>query len=364
MMIGILGGGQLGRMLALAGIPLGMRFRFLDPDPDCPARGLGEFIHAPYDDEKALEKLVKGVSVVTYEFENVPAAVARWLTEHTSVHPPESALATAQDRIAEKALFTSLDIPTPPHRAVDTIDDLKQAVATLGIPCVLKTRRLGYDGKGQAVIRADSDITRAWTAVGGARAKQANLILEAFIPFQRELSMIGVRARDGATAFYPPIENIHASGILARSTCPTPQGRSVSGALQQAVGAIMQKLNYVGVLTVEFFDLGNGEILANEMAPRVHNSGHWTIEGAECSQFENHLRAIANLPLGSTTVRGQSIMLNIIGAPPKTPGLLALPGLHLHMYGKSPRPGRKLGHATICDNPRSAEAATALLRNC
>jgi 5-(carboxyamino)imidazole ribonucleotide synthase len=365
MIIGILGGGQLGRMLALAGIPLGMRFRFLDPDPDCPSRHLGEFIQAQYDDEHALARFVKGADVVTYEFENVPAKAARWLTDHIPVFPPEGALATAQDRLAEKSLFTQLGIATPPHRPVDTLDDLLAAADALGIPCILKTRRMGYDGKGQFVIRVDDGVLKAWNTIGRGRGDCADLILEAFIPFQRELSMIGVRARDGATAFYPPIENVHANGILARSTAPAPHcDANTRQALEHAVGAIMQRLDYVGVLTVEFFDLGNGRILANEMAPRVHNSGHWTIEGAESSQFENHLRAVAGLPLGSTAARGQSIMLNIIGAQPDTTRLLSLPGTHLHMYGKSPRPGRKLGHITVCDNPKTAESAAALLHNC
>jgi 5-(carboxyamino)imidazole ribonucleotide synthase len=368
--VGILGGGQLGRMLALAGYPLGLRSRFLDPDPACPAAHLGELVVGAYDDEAALERFARGVSVATYEFENVPSRTARWLTEHVPVHPPEHALATAQDRLAEKTCFRDLGIPTPAFEPVSTLAELHSAAARLGLPAVLKTRRFGYDGKGQAVLRDPADIAPAWSALGGSRLPTADLILEAFVPFARELSVIGVRAVGGTSAFYPPIENVHASGILARSTAPAPGvSPALAAALTDATRTVMDHLAYVGVLTIEYFDLGDGRFLANEMAPRVHNSGHWSIEGAHCSQFENHLRAVAGLPLGPTAPRGHSVMLNIIGDDPDAPALLALPGAHLHLYAKAPRPGRKLGHVTLCaDSPADAAALAAraaqALRNC
>lgn len=371
MIIGVLGGGQLGRMLALAGMPLGLRFRFLDPDPSCPAAELGDRVVAEYDDELALARFVDGVHAVTYEFENVPAAAAKWLSAHTPVFPPERALATAQDRLNEKTCFRSLGIATPEFAPVDTHAELLAAVERIGLPCVLKTRRFGYDGKGQAVLRTAADVETAWRTLGEPQTKRqprADLILEQFVPFVRELSILGARSRDGSMRFYPPVENRHVRGILSRSVAPAPNAQSVSPILESAAKAVMNALGYVGVLAIEFFDLGNGKLMANEMAPRVHNSGHWSIEGSACSQFENHVRAVAGMPLGSTASRGHSIMLNIIGAEPD-PAVLALDGVHVHMYGKSPRAGRKLGHLTICE-PTSdvalalAHRAESLLRNC
>lgn len=371
MIIGVLGGGQLGRMLALAGIPLGLRFRFLDPDPSCPAAELGDLVVAQYDDELALARFVEGVHAVTYEFENVPAAAAKWLSAHAPVFPPQGALATAQDRLNEKTCFRSLGIATPEFAPVDTRDELLAAVARIGLPSVLKTRRFGYDGKGQAVLRTMADVETAWQTLGQPRAGQqlrADLILEQFVPFARELSILGVRSRDGSMRFYPPVENHHSRGILSRSVAPAPNAQAAASVLQPAAQRVMETLGYVGVLAIEFFDLGNGTFMANEMAPRVHNSGHWTIEGSACSQFENHMRAVAGMPLGSPASRGHSIMLNIIGAEPD-PAILALDGVHVHMYGKSPRAGRKLGHLTICQPTSEAAMALAsraelLLRNC
>lgn len=367
MIIGVLGAGQLGRMLALAGIPLGLRFRFLSPERDCPAADLGEIIVAEYDDEHALASFVRGVHAVTYEFENVPAAAARWLSTHAPIFPPETALATAQDRLTEKACFRSLGIPTPEFAAVDTRDELLAAVNRIGLPSVLKTRRFGYDGKGQAVLRTAADIDAAWRTLGEPRAR-GDLILEQFVPFTRELSIIGVRARDGTMRFYPPVENRHTKGILSWSIAPAPNAAASVAALETAARKVLESLAYVGVLAIEFFDLGNGTLLANEMAPRVHNSGHWTIEGSACSQFENHIRAVAGLPLGSTASRGHSVSLNIIGGEPD-PAVLALDRAHVHKYGKSPRAGRKLGHITICEPTLDAALALAtraeaMLSNC
>ena len=355
MTIGILGGGQLARMLILAGYPLGLSFRVLDPDPDCPAAPLAELIVGEYDDDESLTEFSRGVDVVTYEFENVPAHTAQWLTAHVPVFPPANALATAQDRLSEKRLFRELGIGTPEFEPVDTAEQFRAAVARLGLPCVLKTRRFGYDGKGQFVLRAPDDVDRVWTALGAPRGPEAHLILEAFVPFAREVSMLGVRARDGATAIYPVVENVHSHGILSRSIAPAPGlAPAAQAAYETSARRVLERLDHVGVLAIEFFEMPDGSFLANEMAPRVHNSGHWTIEGAECSQFENHIRAVAGLPLGSTESRGDSVMYNIVGAHPPRAELLAIPGVHLHDYGKSARPSRKLGHVTIC----SANAET------
>jgi 5-(carboxyamino)imidazole ribonucleotide synthase len=340
--VGVLGGGQLGWMLARAGDPLGIRCRFLDPSPEAPAGRAGELVAGAYDDPATLDRFVDGLVLVTYEFENVPVGTARYLAERVPVLPPPPALEVAQDRLAEKRFLESVDIPVPPWRSVGSLGELRDAVADLGCPAVLKTRRLGYDGKGQEVIRESGDVTPAW-----ARFKGAPLVLEAFVRFDRELSIVAVRGRDGTTASYPLVENLHVGGILRRSLAPAPR---VSPALQARAeahaGRVLDALGYVGVLAVELFQVGD-RLLANEIAPRVHNSGHWTIEGAETSQFENHLRAVTGLPLGGTAALGASAMLNLIGALPATDRVLAVPGAHLHLYGKAPRPGRKVGHMTL-----------------
>lgn len=374
MTVGVLGGGQLGQMLALAGGAMGMKFRFLDPDAACPAASVGEvggLEVGAYDDESALAKFVRGVDVVTYEFENVPARTARWLTEHVPVFPPEGALATAQDRIAEKACFNAVGIETAPHAKVDTAEEFRAAVERIGMPCILKTRRFGYDGKGQWVIRTAADCKRAWAeASDGQNGGAADLILEGFVPFVRELSVLGVRGRNGECRFYPPVWNTHERGILARSVAPAPDVSDAQRqAMESATRRVMERLEYVGVLAVEYFDMGRGRFVANEMAPRVHNSGHWTIEGAPCSQFENHLRAVCGLPLGPTDARGSSVMLNVIGGEPDMGELRAMRGVYVHMYGKTARAGRKLGHVTVCAGDAQAAAAIAdcaagSLRNC
>jgi len=349
--IGVLGAGQLGRMLALAGYPLGLEFRFLDPAPDSPSRHLGEFVNARYDDEAALARFVDGVDLVTFEFENVPAHVLAFLEDHVPTAPGREALATGQDRLAEKTLFRELGIETPPFATVDSRADLEEAVARIGLPAVLKTRRLGYDGKGQFVLRSAADLDEAWKTLGGVP-----LILEGFVAFDRELSIIAVRGRNGETAFYPLTENHHEGGILRLSLAPAPRlDPALQATAEEYARRVLDRLGYVGVLAIELFQRG-GDLLANELAPRVHNSGHWTIEGAETSQFENHLRAICGLPLGQTTPRGYSAMLNLIGTTPNPAKVLAVPNAHLHLYGKAPRPGRKLGHVTVrADNEDELE---------
>ncbi len=343
MRVGILGGGQLGRMLALAGLPLGVRCWVLDPSPEAPAREVATHICADYRDPSALEQLAQSVDVITYEFENVPVESAQALAERRSVYPPPRALLVSQDRLNEKTFFQSLGIPTPRFARVDTFEDLCNAAEQIGLPAVLKTRRFGYDGKGQYLIRDRNDIERAWAALGSAP-----LILEEYIAFERELSIIAVRGRDGTCAFYPLVENYHREGILRRSLAPAPRLDEDLQALAESYGKkILEALNYVGTLALELFH--RGEILANEIAPRVHNSGHWTIEGAVTSQFENHIRAILGFPLGTTKARGQCAMFNIIGEIPDCQAILRIPGAHLHLYGKAPRPGRKLGHVTFCE---------------
>ncbi len=341
-MIGILGAGQLGRMLALAGIPLGEQFRFLDPDTNAPARQLGTQIQGAFDDDDSLQRLAAGCSVVTYEFENVPVAAAERLAATIPVYPPPAALRASQDRVDEKTFLNKQGIRTAPWVAVNSQADLVAAIAAIGAPGVLKTRRMGYDGKGQMVLRSVTEVEQAWKKLGGQP-----LIYEGFVSFDRELSCIGVRDRMGNVACYPLIENWHHEGILRLSIAPGPnwndhlQQQAVANAKQ-----VMATLDYVGVLTIEYFQCGK-ELVCNEMAPRVHNSGHWSIEGAVCSQFENHVRAITGLPLGATTVNGAAAMLNLIGDFPDLRRVLNTPGVHLHHYGKEPRPGRKIGHLTV-----------------
>ena len=342
-LVAVLGGGQLGRMLALAGIPLDLAFRFLDPAPDAAAGAVGALVIGALDDETALAELMDGAAVVTYEWEGVPAAGARFVAARGApVLPPPVALDVSQDRLREKELCRRLGIGTPAFVGVDDRPDLERAVKELGTPSVLKTRRGGYDGKGQTVLDKAHDIERAWSELGGVP-----LILEAHVPFERELSVLAVRDRDGATACWPLVENHHSDGILRRSLAPAPGASTrAHDASERLARRLLDELEYVGVLAVELFDV-RGELLVNELAPRVHNSGHWTIEGAETSQFENHLRAILGWPLGSTAARGASAMVNCIGALPDPVDVLTIPGAHLHRYGKTPRPGRKVGHVTI-----------------
>jgi 5-(carboxyamino)imidazole ribonucleotide synthase len=342
MRIGILGGGQLGRMIALAGYPLGVRSTVLDPSFEPCAAEVCSHIRGEFDDYQALYELVKVSDVVTFEFENVPVETARWLADRVPVYPPPRALEVSQERLAEKEFFASLGIPTPSFAAVESRSEFDRAIRDVGFPSVLKTRRFGYDGKGQAVIRTHDDIAAAWDKLGGRP-----LILEEFVPFERELSIIAVRGRDGTVATYPLIENMHQDGILHRSLAPAANtGEELTERAAEYASRVLAELDYVGVLTIEWFQDG-ARLLANEMAPRVHNSGHWTIEGAITSQFENHLRAISGLPLGRCDAVGHSAMFNFIGAVPPAAGVLANPDAKLHVYGKGPRPNRKVGHVTL-----------------
>lgn len=354
MIIGILGGGQLGRMLALAAHNLGLRTRVIDPDPDCPAGRVTELVTGAYDDPDALARFARGLHAATYEFENVPAAATERLLAHVPVRPHPRALAEGQDRLREKALFTRLGIDTPPTRGVSTRDELADAAEALGLPAVLKTRRFGYDGKGQAVLRTPADLDAAWKRLAHA----GPFVLEAFVPFRRELSVIGCRALDGRCVAYPLAENLHAhdphagGGILRVSRAPAPDTDDALRARAQTwIESLMIDLDYVGVLALELFESprpdGSPGLIANEMAPRVHNSGHWTIDGAVTSQFENHIRAVAGLPLGDPAPRGCAAMVNIIGRSPPLADLAAVRGAHLHLYDKPERPGRKLGHVNV-----------------
>lgn len=342
MKVGVLGGGQLGRMLALAGYPLGFHFRFLDSHPEAPAEPLAEFLDGDFFDPAVMDRFAEGIDLVTYEFENVPVEPVKQLARRVVVHPSPLALQTAQDRLFEKTLFGELGIPTANFLPVESLTELERAVGEIGAPSVLKTRRLGYDGKGQAVLKHRADAAAAWERLAGAGS-----ILEAFVEFDRELSILAARGRDGRVVYYPLIENHHKEGILRLSLAPAPELEpELQRLAENHARKVLEALDYVGMLTIEFFER-QGVLLANEMAPRVHNSGHWTIEGARTSQFENHLRAIAGLPLGRTHPLGRFAMYNLVGASPPLETLLAIPGSHVHLYGKAPRPGRKLGHVTI-----------------
>jgi 5-(carboxyamino)imidazole ribonucleotide synthase len=344
--VGILGGGQLARMMALAGIPLGLEFRFLDPSADACASSLGNLLQAEFADAAAAAELGLSVDVATFDFENVPATTARALLQHCPLYPGVAALQQCQDRLVEKSLLQTLGIPVPAFMAVSSRPELMAAVEQLGYPSVLKTRRFGYDGKGQAVLRQAEDMERAWQKLGGQE-----LILEAFVDFAAECSLISVRTRAGEIRAWPLTRNVHSDGMLVLS-----HPGSMAEHLQAEAGEIGKRLlehfDYVGVMTVEFF-LHDGHLLVNEIAPRVHNSGHWTINGSVTSQFENHLRAICELPLGSTEQVQPCLMFNWIGLLPSQAELLSMPGLHWHDYGKVARPGRKLGHATLTANSES-----------
>jgi 5-(carboxyamino)imidazole ribonucleotide synthase len=316
-------------MLALAGIPLGLSFRFLDPSPDAPAAEVGELLVGEFDDPDLLDRLADGAAAVTYEFENVPVAAAA----RVGAVPAAAALDASQDRLVEKQLFRRLGIPTP--KFDDEVDSF---------PAILKTRRLGYDGKGQRLVEA-------W------QGSDPGHVLEERVPFDRELSLLAARGADGDTRFYPLVENVHEDGILRTSRAPAAAAPQAEA--EEYATKLLDGLGYVGVLALELFDVG-GRLLANEFAPRVHNTGHWTIEGAATSQFENHLRAVLGLPLGSTESR-RSVMVNLIGSVPVSEDVLRVLGAHLHLYGKEPRPGRKLGHVTLVDPTAERERALQTL---
>ena len=343
--VGILGGGQLARMLALSGAPLGLRFLVMDTAPDACAGQFAPLLVGDYRDEAALAEFASKVDVATFDFENVPAESAEWLSRRVPVFPNPGALAVAQDRLVEKTLFRDLGIPVGAFADVDSLDVLRSEVERLGGACILKTRRLGYDGKGQFRIKSPADVDAAWEALG-AQAATVGLIVEAFIPFERELSVVAVRSRDGEFRTWPLTENWHVDGVLSASLAPARVDAALADAACAHARRLAEALDYVGVFALELF-CRDGKLLANEMAPRVHNSGHWTIEGAETSQFQNHLRAVLGLPLGDTSVRGHACMLNWIGEMPDSRAVLQESGGHWHDYGKEPRTGRKVGHATL-----------------
>lgn len=341
-------------MLGLAGYPLGCSFRMFAPEETSCSDELCERIRGDFMDFSALEKFATGLDVITFEFENIPVEAVKFLSRTHMLAPSFRALEVAQDRFIEKTYLRSLGIPTPDFCEVNSTSDAKAALKKVGLPYVLKTRRMGYDGKGQVVVRTEGDADSAFASLGSVP-----LIAEAFVKFDRELSVIGVRSRDGSFGVYPLFQNSHRDGILVETAFPSPDTDSKTQS--QAGGFIldiMKDLDYFGVCTLELFDCG-GSLVANEIAPRVHNSGHVTIEAAETSQFENHIRAVTGFPVGSCNERSPSTMLNIIGKNIDIPALLALPGCHPHWYGKSPRPGRKVGHVTVT-NSDSLDAARKL----
>jgi 5-(carboxyamino)imidazole ribonucleotide synthase len=338
--VGVVGAGQLGRMMALAGYPLGIRCSFLDASAQAPAAQVAPILVGPLEDPALLEKLASQSEVLTFDWENIAGRALAPLERLTRVRPPRAALEVSQDRLHEKALFRRLKIPVAAHAAVDSRQDLERAAARIGIPGVLKTRRLGYDGKGQFVIDRHEQIEQAWSALGAE-----GLIYEKFQTFSREVSIIGARSAAGEIVSYPLSTNTHAAGILRYGLAPFAN-RALERSAVMYLKRVMGALEYVGVLAIEFFVV-KGRLIANEMAPRVHNSGHWTIEGCATSQFENHLRAICNLPLGSTRSLGHTAMINFLGEMPDPERLLRIEGLAFHDYGKAPRPGRKLGHCTV-----------------
>jgi 5-(carboxyamino)imidazole ribonucleotide synthase len=352
MTVGIVGAGQLGRMLALAGYPLGVDFLCLDPARDAPAGQVAPLLRGSFSDTRLLARLARRCEVITFDWENVPVTSLAQLArlQRARICPPLAALAAAQDRVAEKRLFERLAIPTTRWRAVASRAALARALATIGLPGVLKTRRLGYDGKGQALIRSPADAERAWRSLG-----RVPLLYEEWIPFDCEVSIIGARRASGETVIYPLCGNVHGEGILRLTRAPFGRQEWQRTAARY-LARVLTHFRYSGVLTIEFF-VHAGKLIANEMAPRVHNSGHWTIEGAVTSQFENHLRAILDLPLGATAARGYSAMINLIGALPPRAALLKQPGLHLHDYGKRARPGRKVGHCTLVESSAAARDA-------
>jgi 5-(carboxyamino)imidazole ribonucleotide synthase len=350
--VGIVGAGQLGRMLALAGYPLGIRCVFLDRSASAPAAQVAPILTGDLEDAAQLAALAASSDVLTFDWENIAGSALAPLEKLTRVRPPRAALEVSQDRMAEKALFSKLRIPVAAHAAVDGKQQLMGAIRELGLPGVLKTRRLGYDGKGQFLLRDLGQIDEAWAAIGGP-----GMIYEKFQRFSREVSIVGARSAAGHSVFYPLSANTHGGGILRHSIAPFASA-ALERRARMYLKRVMNALAYVGVLTIEFFVV-KGRLIANEMAPRVHNSGHWTIEGCVTSQFENHLRAICDLPLGSTRALGHTAMINFLGKMPDRERLLAVDGLAFHDYGKEPRPGRKLGHCTILKS-RATERDAAL----
>jgi 5-(carboxyamino)imidazole ribonucleotide synthase len=342
--IGILGGGQLGRMLALAAARLGFKCHVFAPSPDSPAFDVVHRVTcADYTDTEALDRFAQDVDVVTYEFENVPAETATFLAARVPVLPDPLVLATTQDRLKEKTFVAGLGIGTASFAEVGAPDALAAAIARIGRPAILKTRRFGYDGKGHAAIKNGTDPAVAWREVGGQPC-----ILEAFVPFEREISVVAARDHDGRVECFDVTENEHRDHILKVSRVPAAIPEAAAARARTIAETIAQKFAYVGVLAVELFVLRDGELLVNEIAPRVHNSGHWTLDGASVSQFEQHIRAVAGWPLGKPIRRGRVEMTNLLGDEVEQyRDWLAVPGAAVHLYGKTAvRPGRKMGHVT------------------
>jgi len=341
--IGVLGAGQLGRMLALSGYPLGLDFHFYDTSGN-PSVGLGDITidKEAKLDNPALTSFIKNTDIVTYEFEHLPLALTEFIEEKSPLFPPSKSIKVCQNRSLEKALFIKLGIPTPRYHIINSADSLESAVKDLGCPVVVKTTTEGYDGKGQFVIQTEDQCLAAWTTIGNRE-----LIVESFVNFKRELSIIAVRKENDDMAVYPITENDHLNGILRFSTAPAANiSKEINNLANTYIKELMHELGHVGVLTLELFETEDG-LTANEMAPRVHNSGHWSIEGTVCSQFENHLRAICNFPLGCTEANKPTCMINIVTETGDIESILSLPYAHVHLYGKEEREGRKLGHVTV-----------------
>ncbi len=354
MKIGILGAGQLAQMLALAGVPLGCRFIFYDPSPDCCAAAVGKHIQADYDDWQALQAFAESVDLVTFEFENVPVATVNYISKYCTVYPKANSLEATQDRLVEKQLFARLGIPTAQFINISSRADLTQAANCMGYPLVLKSRTGGYDGKGQILVESAQQLDAIWLKIKGQP-----FIAEQWVDFSREVSVIAARSQNGECVFYDLVENLHQQGILQTSL--NRPDDPLSSLAQEYAKRLINELDYCGVLTLELFQVGD-KLVVNEFAPRVHNSGHWTIEGASVSQFENHLRAILNLPLGATTHVAYCVMINFISQLPAIDEWLKIPNSHYHQYGKQPKPGRKLGHLTICsDLPEKVESLAETL---
>lgn len=342
MKVGVLGGGQLGRMLALAGIPHGHEFFFLDPKDDVCGTSVGTHVVGTYDDEESLKKLAELCDVITYETENLPVGCIDTLSSSVEVFPSQEVLAVTQDRLEEKTVCNELGVPTAQFVNVENEDNLQSALDELGLPSILKTRRMGYDGKGQVVLRDESALADAKSLCA------VPCILEKMVMFTRELSIVSTRSKDGEIVYYPLTENVHKENILFTSRAPVDVDPKTEEQARSIAEKLLTHFEYVGTMTIEFFHMEDGQLLLNEIAPRVHNSGHWTIEGAQTSQFENHVRAICGMPLGSVSLRGFSGLVNILGSHPDLSQLLQLDGVHVHFYGKGEVPKRKIGHVTIC----------------
>ncbi len=353
--IGVLGAGQLAKMLAQAGEKLGIKLSFLAPEADSCAAPLGHLICADYTDENALKQLQNETEAVTFEFENVALSAVEYLEQHGTVYPCADALRVARDRLLEKTMFQELGIETPKFAAVDSLSDLEKAVELIGLPAILKTRTQGYDGKGQAVLRANQDLAIGWESIGKVPA-----ILESMVPFEREISVIATRAANGECKVFPISENIHREGILRLSLSREADPKQAMAA--EYAQKVMNKFAYVGTMAFELFVVGD-HLYANEIAPRVHNSGHWTIEACVASQFENHLRAVAGLDIVEPVLKSKAAMINTIGFEPDLSNFENHPNVYIHRYGKAERAGRKIGHITVLKNELSENDFSQLVNN-